>query len=48
MLGGVDILSKKNIAFGKHLQRCLREIKYRVIAQTDAVTYRVAKMFPNI
>ena len=47
MLGADDILSKENIAFEKRLQRCLREVEYGVIAQTDAVTYRVARMFPN-
>ena len=47
MLGIDDILSKKNVAFGKHLQRCLREIEYRVIAQKDAVTYKAARMFLN-
>ena len=47
MREGDDILSKENVAFRKHFQRCLREVEYGVIAQTDAVTYRVAKMFPD-
>ena len=46
MREGDDILSKKNIAFGKHIQRCLREVEYGVIAITNAVTYNVAWRSP--